>query len=100
MAPMAIEIDSTPFHALKIKAQEIVSGQISSTSKKLIKEPMQLTGVLDKYESFDMTPALGREFPSANLSEWLAAPNADELVRELAVMGKHTICSLLMAQLT
>ena len=86
MAPMAVEVYPSQFHDLKVKAQQIVSST-SAPDAKLIKEPMKLTGALDKYEQFDMTPALGREFPAAKLAEWLAAPNADELIRELAVMG-------------
>ena len=43
------------------------------------------TGTLDQYESFDVTPVIGREFPHANLVTWLKAPNSDELLRELAL---------------
>ncbi|KXX79242.1 putative alpha-ketoglutarate-dependent sulfonate dioxygenase [Madurella mycetomatis] len=49
------------------------------------REPLKLSGVLDSYESFDVTPTIGREFPSANLVEWLKAPNSDELLRDLAI---------------
>jgi len=43
------------------------------------------TGALDDFESFDVTPIIGREFPHANLVEWLQAPNSDTLLRELAL---------------
>ena len=43
------------------------------------------TGILDQYESFDVTPVIGREFPHANLVSWLQAPNSDDLLRELAL---------------
>lgn len=49
------------------------------------KIPLQLNGALDKYKSFDVTPVIGREFPEASLKEWLEAPNADELLKELAI---------------
>ena len=52
------------------------------------KEPLQLQGVLDQYDSFDVTPIIGREFPAANLKEWLEAPNSDELLRELAITSQ------------
>jgi len=39
-------------------------------------KPVKATGVLDQYESFDVTPVIGREFPSAKLVEWLNAPNS------------------------
>ncbi|KAK3352883.1 hypothetical protein B0T25DRAFT_195848 [Lasiosphaeria hispida] len=67
MAPSAIEVDS------------------SVASKKATRQPLQLSGALDTYESFDSTPIIGREFPSANLVEWLDAPNSDELLRDLAI---------------
>lgn len=54
------------------------------------KEPLQLTGALDKYESFDVTPVIGREFPDANLKEWLEAPNSDELLRDLAITSESS----------
>ncbi|KAH7083843.1 hypothetical protein FB567DRAFT_604942 [Paraphoma chrysanthemicola] len=47
--------------------------------------PLQLKGVLDQYESFDVTPVIGREFANVNLKEWLRAPNSDELIRDLAI---------------
>jgi alpha-ketoglutarate-dependent taurine dioxygenase len=43
------------------------------------------TGVLEQYDSFDVTPIIGREFPNASLKEWLEAPNSDELLKDLAV---------------
>ncbi|OJD34292.1 family taurine catabolism dioxygenase [Diplodia corticola] len=49
------------------------------------REPLKLSGALDQYEHFDVTPVIGREFPSANLKEWLEAPNSDELLRDLAI---------------
>lgn len=52
------------------------------------KEPLQLRGVLDQYDSFDVTPIIGREYPAANLKEWLEAPNSDELLRELAITSQ------------
>ena len=51
------------------------------------KAPLKLRGVLDKFKSFDVTPVIGREFPDANLAEWLKAPNSDELLRDLAITG-------------
>jgi alpha-ketoglutarate-dependent taurine dioxygenase len=54
-------------------------------SDTLIKAPLQLSGVLDQYDSFDVTPIIGREFPTANLKEWLQAANSDALLRDLAI---------------
>jgi len=49
------------------------------------KEPLKLSGVLDHFESFDVTPVIGREFIGVNLAKWLRAPNSDELIRDLAI---------------
>lgn len=59
-----------------------------STTSYATNGPMKPTGALDKYESFDLTPVIGREFPDANLVDWLQSPNADELLRELAYTSK------------
>ncbi|KAF9890602.1 hypothetical protein FE257_005733 [Aspergillus nanangensis] len=53
--------------------------------KGLQKEALELGASLDSYESFDVTPIIGREFPTADLAEWLHAPNSDELLRDLAI---------------
>lgn len=52
-------------------------------------EPMQPSGILDQYESFQVTPCIGTEFPKANLAEWLSSPNADALLRDLAITSKY-----------
>ena len=59
-------------------------------SKKLLqsRKPLKSTGSLDKYQSIDVTPVIGTEFPEANLVEWLKASNTDELLRDLAIKGK------------
>ncbi|KAL6703520.1 hypothetical protein ACN47E_009545 [Coniothyrium glycines] len=49
------------------------------------REPLQLKGALDPYHSFDVTPVIGREFVDVNLKEWLRSPNADDLIRDLAI---------------
>ena len=48
-------------------------------------EPLRTKGALESFEYFDVTPVIGREYPSANLKEWLEAPNADDLIRDLAI---------------
>ncbi|KAF1940074.1 taurine catabolism dioxygenase [Clathrospora elynae] len=49
------------------------------------REPLQLKGALESYQSFDVTPVIGREFVDVNLTEWLRAPNSDDLIRDLAI---------------
>ncbi|CAD6590785.1 MAG: hypothetical protein ASARMPREDX12_004730 [Alectoria sarmentosa] len=47
--------------------------------------PLKLTGILNQFKSFDVTPVIGKEFPEANLAEWLRAPNSDQLLKDLAI---------------
>jgi hypothetical protein len=35
------------------------------------REPLKLGGFLDKFQYFDVTPTIGREYIDANLKEWL-----------------------------
>lgn len=49
------------------------------------REPLDLSGVLDQFESFDVTPIIGREYVGVNLAEWIHAPNSDDLLRDLAI---------------
>lgn len=51
------------------------------------KEPLKLSGALDQFKQFDVTPVIGREFVDVDLAEWLRAPNSDELIRDLAITG-------------
>lgn len=35
--------------------------------------------------SFDVTPVIGREFKNVDVTEWLKAPNSDDLIQDLAI---------------
>lgn len=50
-----------------------------------VKLPLETNGALDSYNYKDLTPCIGREFPTANLVEMMGAPNSDELLQELAL---------------
>lgn len=47
-------------------------------------EPLEYSGSLDNYESFDVTSVIGREFPKLQLTELLAD---DVKIRDLAILG-------------
>jgi alpha-ketoglutarate-dependent taurine dioxygenase len=66
-------------------APSAIDVEIPVVTKGAVREPLKLSGALSSYESFDVTPVIGREFPTANLVEWLDAPNSDELIRDLAI---------------
>ena len=83
MAPSVAESTTTP-------VVPILKGNVSEATT-LQKEPLKLSGALDSFDSFDVTPVIGREFPTANLKEWLQAPNSDELLRDLAITSKDIL---------
>ena len=58
--------------------------QLHSIQSKI---PLKLSGVLDQFKSFNVTPVIGKEFPNASLTDWLKASNSDELLRDLAITG-------------
>ena len=52
------------------------------------KRALSLSGALVNYESFDITPVIGKEFPKANVVEWMKDPKSDELLRDLAITSR------------
>lgn len=53
--------------------------------------PLKLSGALDQHEFEETTPVIGREFPKVNIvDDILNAPNADELVRDLAITSRYS----------
>lgn len=85
MAPIAL--DTVSDEQLHNIARLKLAGITSKTERasKLIHEPLQLSGALDKFEPFEVTPVIGTEFSNVNLVDWLNAPNSDELIRDLAI---------------
>ncbi|WFD25043.1 hypothetical protein MNAN1_000005 [Malassezia nana] len=65
--------------------QPKVKAPLSASSIR-ISEPLQTTGILDSLYTFEeLTPALGRLYPTLQLKELLHHPKADELIRDLAI---------------
>jgi hypothetical protein len=62
------------------------------------RKPLEPYGALGSYQYFDVTPVIGREFVDVDLKEWLRAPNADYLLRDLAITSKQYPTRLLNAQ--
>lgn len=54
----------------------------------LIREPLRAGKSINHLEYVDVTPIIGREYPTAKLKDMLEALNADEQLRDLAI----TIC--------
>ncbi|KAI1617061.1 hypothetical protein EDD36DRAFT_461924 [Exophiala viscosa] len=55
-------------------------------SEGLLRTPLAYSGSLDAYESADVTPPIGREYPKLQLSELLGN---DEQLRDLAVLASQ-----------
>lgn len=52
-------------------------------------QPLKQTGVLERFEYDDVTPVIGREFPTANIvDDFLNSLDADALLRDLAITSK------------
>lgn len=60
-------------------------------TKQIHREPLKSLGSLDGFESIDVTPVIGTEYPTANLVEWINSPNADDLIRDLAIKSKGAV---------
>jgi hypothetical protein len=80
MAPSATEVEPQ-------QSIPVLPGKAQAASTKTW---VKSTGVLDAYEHFEVTPVIGREYPHANLVDWLNAPNSEELLRELALTSEFS----------
>ena len=90
--PSATAIDgNTPSTDMVHYKTAFKTSEENNSAKSLNKEPLKLSGVLDQFKSFDLTPVIGREFQDVDLTEWLKAPNSDELIRDLAITGLYII---------
>ncbi|KAJ6264917.1 hypothetical protein Dda_1070 [Drechslerella dactyloides] len=72
-----------------------VSGEIAKavlTGHKACPEPIRFTGTVDNFKSEDATPVISTEFPEVNIvNDIINAPNADELLRDLAVITQSSL---------
>lgn len=78
MAPAAVSnTESIPSHSGKTKS---------------LPKPLKSSGALARFDWEDVTPVIGREFPTINLvDDILQAANSDELLRDLAIESGFTL---------
>lgn len=57
----------------------------SSVARTRLTAPLSYTGSLDTYSSDDLTPVIGREYTGLQVKDLLSHPEADRLIRDLAV---------------
>lgn len=84
MAPALVETTAQNGNGLAHGHSKVANGHNSTKAR----VPLQPNGSLDSYNFKDLTPGIGREFPTANLVDMMSAPNADELLQELALTSK------------
>ena len=54
------------------------------------RKPLKSTGSLDQIARVDLTSVIGTEFTrGVQLVDLLSAPNSDDLIRDLAILGMH-----------
>jgi hypothetical protein len=80
MAPSvatAAPVETQSVQDLKTKAQAQARAPLSSSHS------------LDKFQPKQLTPVIGTEFPEeVQIADLLSATNSDELIRDLAILGK------------
>lgn len=81
MAPSTIETTELP--------QPIREKVITKATR--VRQPLNSSSALDAYQSFDITPVIGREFPEVQLTSLLDAYNSDELLQNLAITSKLSV---------
>ena len=73
---------------MTVDASDVVQNGKSQTS---FPKPLQQSGALEQFAYEDNTPVIGREFPRLNVvNDLLNSPNADALIRDLAITSKKT----------
>jgi hypothetical protein len=63
-------------------------GSIAPEKPQLTRQPLKKGHSIDHLDYVDVTPIIGREYPTASLKQIYDAPNRDEQLRDLAI----TIC--------
>ncbi len=62
-------------------------------ASKWVYEPMEYTGSLDHLDFFEVTPIIGREYTKAKIRDMLHAENAEQQIRDLAVViNQRGVC--------
>lgn len=60
----------------------------SNGASQLRREPLENSGSIDHLDYIDVTPIIGREYPTAKIKDILHASNSEQQLRDLAI----TIC--------
>ena len=66
------------------------NGHVSKSPSKLRREPLKNSGSIDHLEFVDVTPIIGREYPTAKIKDMLSAENAEQQLRDLAITSESS----------
>lgn len=70
---------------------QVAVSSANSSVKKLERQPLKSSGSLDHFAKIDLTTVIGTEFrEEVQLVQFLEAPNSDDLLRDLALLGIST----------
>jgi hypothetical protein len=84
MAPPAADVNAATASAPEITSAKLQALQ-GAKSTAVSTKPLAYAGTLDEYQSFDVTPVIGREYPEAKLLDIL---KDDAKIRDLAITGR------------
>ena len=98
MAPSSVDTITQPI--FDNAPQKPVIGSNGEPQSATHREPLKLSGALDGFKKFDVTPVIGREFQDVDLAQWLRAPNSDDLIRDLAITSLSSLSLISHIQAT
>ncbi|OBT66372.1 hypothetical protein VE03_04807 [Pseudogymnoascus sp. 23342-1-I1] len=81
-AAPAVQAPAAP--VAEVAAEESVKPAAVPASN-LIKAPLKLSGAIESWKNFEVTPVIGREYADVDLAAVLKAENSNELLRDLAI---------------
>jgi hypothetical protein len=65
----------------------------ATATGRLLHERMLYSGSLDHLDFFEVTPIIGREYTTAKITDMLAAANAEQQIRDLAIIiSERGVC--------
>ncbi len=89
MAPPSADVDTaspaSPTISKSRTIPEIKKSVAGLTQSASFAAPLEYSGSLDAYESFDVTNVIGREYPKLQITDILGD---DEKIRDLAIISK------------
>jgi hypothetical protein len=60
-----------------------------------LSQRLQYSGSLDSYSYSDLTPVIGREYQSLQITDLLASKDSDQLLRDLAVTSAYSLSHII-----